>query len=161
VGVTGAAAAGLAAIVGLGAVAVVQTQAKAALAAKNTALAQANAPATVANAELEAANQRVTAANTALETANAKIEERYKLAGDAIKPFHTGVSEDCLLKEEKFKALRDRLLNSASEFYERLGEILKDETDLPSRRALLQANYEVAGLADKVGRKEDSLAMHR
>src|SRR5262249_4917918 len=113
VGVTGAAAAGLAALVGLGAVAAVQTQAKAALAAKNTALAQANAQVTAGNAKLEAANLSVTATNIALETANAKIEARYKLAVDAIKTYHTGVSEDFLLKEDKFKELSDRLLKSA------------------------------------------------
>src|SRR5262249_32934752 len=72
VGVTGAAAAGLGALLGLGAVATVQTQAKAALAVKNTALLQANARVSAANAALEAANGRVTAANAALEAANAK-----------------------------------------------------------------------------------------
>ena len=70
------------------------------------------------------------------------------------------MSKDFLLKEEKFKDLRDRLLNSAAGFYEKLGALLKDDTDLPSRRALLKANYEVAGLANQVGRKEDALALH-
>ena len=38
---------------------------------------------------------------------------RYELAVEAIKTFHTGVSEDFLLKQEQFKELRDRLLKSA------------------------------------------------
>ena len=120
VGVTGVAAAGLAALFGLGAVALVQTQAKAALAAKNNALALANARVTAANGDLKDANERVTAANDALAAANSKVEARYNLALDAIKTFHTGVSEDFLLKEDRFRALRDRFLKSASDFYGKL-----------------------------------------
>ncbi len=131
-GVTAAAAALLAGMVGLSAVLAVQARANLALADKNTALS----------------------------AANAKIAARYNLAVDAIKTFHTGVSKDFLLRQEQFKDLRDRLLNSAAGFYEKLGALLKDETDLPSRRALLKANYEVAGLANQVGRKEDALALH-
>jgi tetratricopeptide (TPR) repeat protein/predicted Ser/Thr protein kinase len=100
-------------------------------------------------------------ANANLRAANTRVEQQYNLAVDAIKTFHTGVSEDFLLKEDKFKDLRERLLKSAESFYEKLGALLKDEADLPSRRALLQANYELAVLADLVGRKEDALAMHR
>lgn len=55
---------------------------------------------------------------------------------DAIKTFHTGVSEDFLLKQDQFKDLHNRLLKSASDFYDKLGAILGSETDLPSRRAL-------------------------
>jgi serine/threonine-protein kinase len=131
-GVTGAAAALLAGVVGLSAVLAVQARANAALADKNTALL----------------------------AANAKIAARYNLAVDAIETFHTGVSKDFLLREEKFKELRDRLLNSAAGFYEKLGSLLEDDTDLLSRRALLKANYEVACLAYQVGRKEDALALH-
>jgi eukaryotic-like serine/threonine-protein kinase len=161
VGVTGVAATGLAALVGLGAVALVQTQAKAALAVKNTALAQANASATAANADLKAANERVTAANDALAAANLKVEARYNLALDAIQTFHTGVSADFLLKEERFKALRDRLLKSASDFYGKLSALLGKETDVAARRALARSNFELAELTRKVGRLEDALAAHR
>ena len=112
---------------------------------------------------------RETSANTALNEANAeltesraaKVQARYDLAVDAIKTFHTGVSEDFLLKEEKFKELRNRLLKSAADFYGKLGALLGKETDLASRRALAQANFELADLTDKVGRKEDALAAHR
>ena len=63
------------------------------------------------------------------------MHARYDLAVDAIKTYHTGVSEDFLLKEKKFNGLRDRLLNSAADFYGKLG-LLGKETDLASRRAL-------------------------
>jgi hypothetical protein len=101
-----------------------------------------------------------TRANAELARSKAAVQARYDLAVEAIKTYHTGMSEDSLLKEDKFKDLRDRLLKSAVDFHERLGALLKDQTDLPSRRALLKANYKVAALADKVGRKEDALAMH-
>ena len=80
--------------------------------------------------------------------ANAKTEVQARTSWrvEAIKTFHTGVSEDFLLKEEKFKELRDRLLKSASDFYGKLGALLGKETDLASRRALAQSNFELAEL---------------
>ncbi len=98
-------------------------------------LAAVAAVQTAANARLAASLTRETNANTALNEANgqltksrAAVEARYKLATDAIKTFHTGVSEDFLLKEEKFKELRNRLLKSASDFYGKLGALLGKET---------------------------------
>ena len=100
-------------------------------------------------------------ANADLSAANAKVKARYDLAVDAIKTFHTGVSEDFLLKEEKFKDLRNRLLKSASDFYGKLSALLGKETDLASRRALARSNFELAELTSKVGRPEAALAAHR
>ena len=131
-------------------------------------LAAVAAVQTAANARLAASLTRETKANMALNEANgqltksrAAVEARYKLATDAIKTFHTGVSEDFLLKEEKFKELRNRLLKSASDFYGKLGALLGKETDIASRRALAQSNFELADLTGKVGRNEDALAAHR
>jgi eukaryotic-like serine/threonine-protein kinase len=133
VGVTAAAAAGLVALASLASVAVAQAESRAALEIKNRELADANA----------------------------KVRARYDVAVEAIKTFYTGVSEDFLLKEDKFKDLRDGLLKSAAEFYGKLGALLGKERDRASRRALAQANFELAVLTDKVGRKEDALAAHR
>jgi serine/threonine-protein kinase len=133
VGVTAAAAAGLVALVGLTGVAAVQAQGRAMLEVKNRQLADANA----------------------------KVRARYDLAVDAIKTFHTGVSEDFLLKQDQFKELRDRLLNSASDFYGKLGALLGKETDVVSRRALAQSNYELADLTYQVGRIQAALMAHR
>ena len=130
---TAAAAAGLVALVGLASIAATQARGRAALEVKNRELADANA----------------------------KVQARYDLAVDAIKTFHTGVSEDFLLKEEKFKDLRNRLLKSAADFYGKLGALLGKEKDFASRRALAASNFELADLTDKVGRKEDALAAHR
>ena len=119
--------------------------------------AKANTALAAKNGELSIANGRVTKANAELIAAHAKVEARYNLAVDAIKTFHTGVSEDFLLKEEQFKALRDRLLKSAADFYGKLGALLGKETDPASRRALAASNFELADLTGKVGRKEDAL----
>jgi serine/threonine-protein kinase len=131
--VTGTAAALVAGLIGLSAVLAVQTRANAALAA----------------------------ANHELTRSKGAVQARYDLAVEAIRTFHTGVSEDFLLRQEQFKELRDRLLGSAAEFYGKLGASLGKETDVVSRRALQQANFELAELTAKVGRYEEALAVHR
>ena len=137
----------LAGVVGLSAVLVVRTRAKA-------DIARALGRETNANKALADANDE-------LHRSRAAVQARYDLAVEAIKTFHTGVSEDFLLKEEKFQALRDRLLKSASNFYGKLGALLGKETDPASRRALAAANFQLAGLTAKVGRNADALAAHR
>ena len=114
-----------------------------------------------ADGSLRAANGQVKRANAELAAEKARVQERYDLAIQAIKTFHTGVSEDFLLKEARFKDLRDRLLKSASDFYGKFGAILKNRSDIASRKAMLQANFELAELTDKVGKPDDALAAHR
>ena len=107
--VTAAAVALLAGVVGLSAVLAVQTRATA-------AIARALDNETRAGAELAASNAE-------LKSSKAAVQDRYDLAVDAIKTFHTGVSEDFLLKQDQFKELRDRLLKSAADFYGKLGAL--------------------------------------
>ncbi len=114
-----------------------------------------------AKTRLAASLDRETKANADLSTANSKVHARYDLAVDAVKTFHTGVSEDFLLTEENFKDLRNRLLKSASDFYGKLGARLGNETDFASRRALADSNFELAELTRKVGRSEAALAAHQ
>ena len=97
-GVTASAAAVLAGVVGLSAVLAVQTR---------------------ANAQLSASLTRENKARTALAAANAelvdeqaKVQARFELAQKAIATFHTGVSEDMLLKNDQFKELRTKLLET-------------------------------------------------
>ena len=105
--VTAAAVALVAGVVGLSAVLAVQTRAKAEVAR--------------ALAARRSANQALAAANDELARSKAAVQARYDLAVEAIKTFHTGVSEDFLLKQDQFKELRDRLLKSAADFYGKLG----------------------------------------
>jgi serine/threonine-protein kinase len=134
-------------VAGLSALAVVQTRARA-------DIARALASETQANTALEATNRELTRSQAA-------VHARYDLAFAAVKELHTGVSEDFLLKEDQFKERRDHLLKSASDFYGRLGVLLGKETDLASRRALAQSNFELAALTEKVGRIEAALAAHQ
>ena len=90
---TAAAAAILAGVIGLSAVLVVQTKAK---------------------ADIAKSLRRETEANLALGTANADlarskaaVQARYELAVEAIQTFHTGVSKDFLLSQGQFKSPRD------------------------------------------------------
>ena len=83
----------------------------------------------------------------------APLRARYKLATDAIITFHTGASEDFLLKEFKNGELRNRLLKSAADFYGKLGALLGKDTDVASRRALAQPKIR-AGRLDGQGRPQ-------
>ena len=131
--VTAAGAAVLVALVGTAAVLAVQTRANADLKAANT--------------ELAASNQRERA--------------RFELAQEAIRMFHTGVSEDLLLKQKEFGALRTKLLRGAQEFYRKLEGLLGGQADRESRLALARAYYEVGELTSQLDSKKDSLAMHQ
>ena len=99
------------------------------------------------------ANVALAASNEALARSKAAVQTRYDLAVEAIETFHTGVSEDFLLKQDQFKELRDRLLKSAQDFYGKLSALLGKETDVASRRALAAVEFR-AGPANRQGREQ-------
>jgi serine/threonine-protein kinase len=107
------------------------------------------------------ANSELTRSNNALAEANERERERFALAMDAVKLFHGEVSEDFLLKEKPFAALRTKLLRGAAGFYTKLEGLLAGQTDRPSRMALAQAYDELAELTDKIGSKPEALAVRR
>jgi serine/threonine protein kinase len=107
------------------------------------------------------ANSELTRSNNALAAANERERERFALAMDAVKLFHGEVSEDLLLKEKPFEALRTKLLRGAAGFYSKLEGLLAGQTDRPSRMALAQAYDELAELTDKIGSKPEALAVRR
>jgi serine/threonine protein kinase len=107
--------------------AVVATLARADLAAKN--------------AELAAVHAKVEARNRELAAEQAKVEARFELAQKAIALFHTGVSEDALLKNAQFKELRTKLLKEAAGFYADLEKLLAGQTDAKSRKALAEGYF--------------------
>jgi tetratricopeptide (TPR) repeat protein len=100
-------------------------------------------------------------ANADLADEQAKVEARFELAQKAIALFHTGVSEDMLLKNAEFKDLRTKLLKEAKGFYEDLEKLLEGQTDAKSRKALAAAYFELGELTDKIGDKTEALAVHR
>jgi serine/threonine-protein kinase len=146
-GVTGAAAAVLAGVLGLSGVLAVQTQ---------------------ANSQLSDSLNREKSARTALSAANnklvdeqAKVQARFELAQKAIATFHTGVAEDMLLKNDQFKSLRTELLKGAAGFYGDLENLLIGQTDARSRTALATGFFQLAELTRKIGSAQEALAVHR
>jgi eukaryotic-like serine/threonine-protein kinase len=134
----------LASTLGLAAVLFVQTRANASLKS--------------ANVELAEANQRASDANRELLLANTRERARFELSLEAIKTFHSGVSEDLLLKEKQFDGLRTRLLRGATDFYQRLEGLLAGQADDRSRAALGQAYHDIGELTARIGSQAESLA---
>jgi serine/threonine-protein kinase len=100
-------------------------------------------------------------ANRDLKAANDRERARFDLAMEAIKSYHTGASEDLLLKEPQFQALRTKLLHGAREFFGKLETLLEGHTDRRSQQAMSQAYDELAALTDKIGSKSEALELYR
>jgi serine/threonine-protein kinase len=106
----------------------------------------ANQKLKLANTDLAIANRKVTQANADLHAASEQVRARFGLAMEAIRTFHSGVSEDVLLKQKGFESLRTKLLRGAREFYQKLERLLEGQTDRESRRSLGSAYYEIGTL---------------
>jgi tetratricopeptide (TPR) repeat protein/tRNA A-37 threonylcarbamoyl transferase component Bud32 len=146
--VLGAAAAlALAVIGGLLAVLAVQAQSHRELEAKNR--------------ELDQEQAKVKARNEDLAEQQKEIEARFETAQKAIATFHTGVSEDFLLKNERFKALRTKLLKEAAVFYSELEKLLAGKTDAKSRKLLADGYFQLGELTAKIGDRKEALGAHR
>ncbi len=142
-----AATAVLASVCGITAVIAVQARANQALLRKND--------------DLSLANLRITTANSNLFAANERVKQRFELANDAIRLFEGEVGDDLILKEDQFKPLRDRLLRNAAAFYTKLEELLKDQPDVASRKALGDAYFQLGELTEKISDQAAALEMHR
>jgi eukaryotic-like serine/threonine-protein kinase len=100
-------------------------------------------------------------ANAELAEEQAKVQARFELAQKAIATFHTGVSEDALLKNEQFKELRTKLLKEAAGFYGDLEKLLQGQTDAKSRQLLAAGYFQLGELTAKIGSRAEALAVHR
>jgi serine/threonine-protein kinase len=107
------------------------------------------------------ANGELTRSNAALAAANQRERARFALAMDAVKLFHGEVSEDFLLKEQPFEALRTKLLRGAADFYNKLEGLLAGQTDRASRAALARAYDELAELTEKIGSRPEAMDVRR
>jgi serine/threonine-protein kinase len=101
------------------------------------------------------------AKNAELAEEQAKVEERFELAQKAIALFHTGVSEDMLLKNAEFQELRTKLLKEAADFYADLEKLLAGQTDPKSRKALAAAYFQLGELTEKIGDPKEALVAQR
>jgi serine/threonine-protein kinase len=159
--VTAAAAALVVAAVGLGVVLAVQRKANTDLASRNFDLNAAIKRETAANEALRESNRQKDEANAALQLANQRVEERFDLARDAIRTFTASVQQDELLKNEKLKPVRDKLLRSAAGFYEKLEKLLQGQADRKSRGTLARSYEELGDLMESIGIHTEALKVHR
>ncbi len=121
--------------------------------------AKANSDLRAANRELGIANAKVTRANDDLTAANERVRQRFDLAMGAIKLFHGEVSRDLLLKEKPFEKLRTKLLLGAADFYGKLDDLLRGQTDSALRAALGQAYIELGDLTGRISDKAAALVV--
>jgi serine/threonine protein kinase/tetratricopeptide (TPR) repeat protein len=106
------------------------------------------------------ANASLAAKNLELADEKAKVQARFNLAQKAIATFHTGVSEDALLKNAQLSELRNKLLKEAARFYRDLEKLLEGQTDVRSRQALAAGYFQLGELTEKIGAKPEALATH-
>ena len=83
--------------------------------------------------------------------------ERLNLALDAIKSNYTGISEDLLLRDTRFKSTRNRLLEAPIPFYQQLEATLIDDDDSQARWALAETYGGLANLYHLLGKSDDRL----
>jgi serine/threonine-protein kinase len=102
------------------------------------------------------ANAGLKAANGSLAASNARERARFALAQVAIRTFHTGVSDDVLLKQDEFTALRSKLLRGARDFYRKLEGLVQGQTDRDSRLSLGRAYLEVSDLTRQLDSTEEA-----
>ena len=74
---------------------------------------------------------------------------QFALAMDAIKAYHTGASEDVLLKQPEFGDLRKRFLRTALDFYGALQKTLERSPGVgeEGRASLAEACFQVAAIS--------------
>ena len=109
----------------------------------------------------EKANAELAAKNEVLTAEQDKVQARFDTAVKAVETFHTGVSEDALLKNPQFKVLRTKLLNEAAGFYSELEKLLAGQTDAKSKKALAKGYFQIAELTYKIGNLTTALEVQR
>jgi serine/threonine-protein kinase len=147
--VTGAAAALLVGLAGLGLVAAVQTRARADLDRKN--------------GELTVANGQLAESNAALDLQKTRAEDRERQAIEAVKRFRDAVAENPRLKDDpELEDLRKALLREPLAFFRSLRERLQADRDTrpESLARLAGVIHDYAHLTEEVGDQQDGLKAH-
>jgi serine/threonine-protein kinase len=92
--------------------------------------------------------------------ANQSAERRFGLAMAAIERYYAGASQDLLLKQPQFAALRKQLLGTPREFYQKLSAELEEEADRgPQAQAeLARAYFGLGMLCASLGEKQEALS---
>jgi serine/threonine-protein kinase len=122
---------------------------------------RANADLATKNRELAEQQTELAAKNRELAEQQAEVEARFQTAQKAIATFHTGVSEEALLKNPNLKELRTKLLKEAAGFYADLEKLLVGKTDAKSRKLLAEGYAQLGELTEKIGDKKQALGVQR
>src|SRR5262249_2188625 len=92
--------------------------------------------------------------------ATERARGRLRLAMDAVREYHTGVTEDVLLRQPEMASIRSRLLGTPLAFYEGLRPGLESarEGRADQRRDLAEAYANLGRLSDRIGSQTDAEA---
>jgi eukaryotic-like serine/threonine-protein kinase len=107
------------------------------------------------------ANAELATKNAELDEQRAAVEARFETARQAIATFHTGVSEDALLKNRDLTELRTKMLKEAAGFYADLERQLAGKTDPKSRKLLAESYAQLGELTEKIGDRKQALVVQQ
>lgn len=113
----------------------------------------------VATVLLTAAYERETAAHAQTEQQRQLALHNYQLARKAVDRYHTEVSESVLLHEPGMEPLRERLLQSAREFYATFVQEHGHEPGLEAEYG--RALFRLAQITGDIGSQPDAIKLHR
>ena len=116
-----------------------------------------------ANARLADSLAQEAAARERESVARTKAEARFDLANNAISALYTGVTQDELLQRDEFKGLRNTLLLTAKDFFEKFFKEAADDPNLgPTRlKSVATAARKVAQVQQMTGAYADAEATYR
>lgn len=107
---------------------------------------------------LTAANERERKAKELAETQRQKAEANFKLARQAVDTYHTRVSENDLLKEPGMQPLRRKLLEAASQFYQKF---IQDRAGDPNVQGELgKATFRLAQIVGEIESNPKAIELH-
>jgi tetratricopeptide (TPR) repeat protein len=104
------------------------------------------------------ANDELADKNAELAAAAQRERDKFELATDAIRAYHTGASEDVLLREPGFEKLRAKLLADAGAFYRKLEARVGENPDRATRLALARGYAALGKLNEQAGSTTGALA---
>jgi serine/threonine-protein kinase len=111
------------------------------------------------------ANRDLAAALERESDARSDAGEQARIAREAIQLFYSGISEDVILRRPELSDLRNRLMGAALQFYQTLGESLKN-TALRTHEAVPMIDHaraleRVASLQALLGQRKEAIASRR
>lgn len=109
-------------------------------------------------------NQVLTEQNEKLKAISQKeklqytnAQERFEIALQAIRTFHSNVSSDLMLEQEEFTELKRKLLGAALAFYRDLSHQLGDSADPQSLNSLARVYIEIGDISADIGSIDDTI----